>query len=265
MSPSATASASSLPHSLKVETFAKFRHGFFTRDGGVSRAPYDSLNTSAATGDSPSCVAENCARVAAAFDVPPHLLFVTTQVHGTASVEVSASDLIADIAACKADILVSRDPRVTIAIRTADCVPILLAEPVSGAVAAIHAGWRGIVDGVVRAGVKALLACAGSNQITLLHAAVGPHISTEAFEVDAAVGERLQACAPTTDVVYKFSQGKVLVDLRSVVEQQLRACGVQSVAHARGCTVLAPRFFSFRRDGQSSGRMISAIRPIVTV
>jgi hypothetical protein len=144
-------------------------------------------------------------------------------------------------------------------VRSADCVPVLIADRRSGAVAAVHAGWRGVEQNVVGATLERLRALLG--RPGELVAAVGPHIELEAFEVSAEIAERLRHASSVRDVV-DASRAKPHVDLRRIVRAQLTDAGLPDAAvdDVPGCTFAdAARFFSFRRDGQRSGRHLSAI------
>lgn len=167
------------------------------------------------------------------------------QVHGARAV------LAEDAAGKEADAVVARPSgeRVAVGVRVADCVPVLVASVDTGAVAAIHAGWRGVVAGVVPAGVE-LLGRRGE-----LLAAIGPCIGACCFEVGADVGDRI-------GFVTRRAGEKAYVDLRAAVRAQLRALGLadEAIEDVPGCTKHEPeRFHSFRRDGANSGRMLAAI------
>jgi YfiH family protein len=152
----------------------------------------------------------------------------------------------------EADALVAREPGQAVGVRVADCVPVLVADEESGAVAAIHAGWRGVVAGVVRAGIELL----GDRRGAMV-AAIGPCIGPCCFEVGADVAAEI-------GFVVRSQGGKAYVDLRRAVRAQLGALGIDStrVEDVAGCTKHEPeRFHSFRRDGPNSGRMLAAIRP----
>jgi YfiH family protein len=146
-------------------------------------------------------------------------------------------------------------------VRTADCVPILLADPSTGAVAAVHAGWRGVVARVTEAAVTALRE-AGAETSKLI-AAIGPHISLAAFEVSEDVAEQLVESSPDRDVVSRDFGAKPHVDMRRIVRAQLRVLGLaqSAIDDVRGCTVCDDDLFSYRRDGKRSGRLLSAIVP----
>ncbi|RYE95096.1 MAG: peptidoglycan editing factor PgeF [Myxococcales bacterium] len=241
---------------------AGFQHGFFTREGGVSAGPFASLNLSATSGDDPALVAENRARAAARLGVAPAHLLVPSQVHGVEVALVDDASQADEVARREADALVALPGPVPLAcgVRVADCVPVLVAERNSGAVAAVHAGWRGAVGGVVEAAVARLRELAGPDARLL--AAVGPHLSVTAFEIGEEVAAQLEAAAPGQPVVVRAPGRRPHGDLRRLVAWQLARAGVEQVDHLEGCTLSEPeRFFSFRRDGAQSGRHLAAIVP----
>lgn len=236
-----------------------FRHAFFTRGGGVSEGPYASLNFSRAVGDAPERVAQNLALAGEALGVPPDRIYFLSQIHGNAAVALTGEERADAVLEREGDAVVSRAPGLACAVRTADCVPILVADKQSGAVAAIHAGWRGLVRGVVETGVAALRAAAGGEPE--LVAAVGPHIRLWSFEVDDNVAEELAAVSPVPCVVRRDGM-KPHVRLDNIVRAKLAALGLtpENIDDVGGCTVSEPeRFFSFRRDGKVGGRHLAAI------
>jgi YfiH family protein len=238
---------------------AGFRHGFSLRSGGVSAAPLDSLNLARNLGDDPAAVAENHRRLAQAIGYAPERLFEVSQVHGCAVEQVLARDQPSDLRCREADALLARGPDQAVGVRVADCVPILLAHPRSGAVAAVHAGWRGVAADIVGAAVRAL---AGSAQPEELLAAIGPHIGVEAFEVGHEVAEQLARSVPEEARVVIHREPRPHVDLARGVRAQLERAGLRAerIERVPGCTFAEPaRFFSFRRDGQSSGRQLAVI------
>jgi YfiH family protein len=235
-------------------------HGFNLRTGGVSEGPFASLNLGRSVGDQPERVAENLRRFARAVGYQADALFETSQVHGAAVRVIAPGDDPARVRLDEADVLVAPAGGFAIGVRTADCVPLLIAAD-SGAVAAVHAGWRGVVAGAVEAGVQALLAI-GGNAPRSLRAAFFPHIEVCCFEVGGDVAEQLAALHPDPASVVDRSRQKPHVDLARIVTAKLLACGLAADAIDRvpGCTRCEPeRFFSFRRDGQRSGRHIAAI------
>ncbi|MDQ2643753.1 MAG: peptidoglycan editing factor PgeF [Myxococcota bacterium] len=242
---------------------AGFRHGFFTRNGGVSTGPYRSLSFSLAVGDEPGNVAENLRRAAGALGVPSERIYYLSQVHGRQTQLADGRETPARFLEREGDavLAVPGTDGLACAVRSADCVPILVADRATGAVAAIHAGWRGVVAGAVGAAVSALREQTG--QRGDLIAAIGPHISLRAFEVSDEVAAELARASDATDVVHHGAT-RPHVDLRRIVRAQLAAAGLESSAidDVQGCTVSEPeRFFSFRRDGAKSGRHLSAIVP----
>jgi YfiH family protein len=236
-----------------------FRHAFFTRRGGVSEGPYATLNFSRAVGDAGERVAQNLALAGEALGLPPDRIYFLSQVHGNGAVRLNGDERAESTLEREGDAIVSRAPGLACAVRTADCVPILVADRRSGAVAAIHAGWRGIVRGVVEAGVSALRETAGGEPE--LVAALGPHIRLWSFEVDEEVAEELAAASPVPCVVRRDGM-KPHVRLDNIVRAKLAGLGLaqENIDDVGGCTVSEDeRFFSFRRDGKVGGRHLAAI------
>jgi polyphenol oxidase len=240
---------------------AGFRHAFFTRLGGVSLPPWDTLSFAVSVGDDPAHVEENFRRAAGALGVPVERLYVLSQVHGTASRVLTGVEDREEVVRSVGDVTLSRAPGVACGVRSADCVPVLVADRATGAVAAVHSGWRGTVAGAVPAGIAALRALVEGDGDLL--AAVGPHIEACCFEVGDDVADTLARCSSAgPSAIVTPPGGKARADLRRIVHAQLAAAGVgpDRVDDVRGCTVCQPeRFHSFRRDGARSGRMLSAI------
>jgi YfiH family protein len=239
---------------------AGFRHAFFTRKGGVSQGAYSSLSFSVAAGDSEAHVKENLERAASELGVPSTRIHFLSQVHGRVAHVLSGNEVQSMLVLREGDALVSRAKGLACAVRSADCVPVLLADRRSGAVAAVHAGWRGAVNGIVSSAIEAMRVIAPD---PVLIAAIGPHISLAAFEVSDDVAETLLKASRDPHVVDR-SRAKPHVDLRRMLRAELHDQGLAQAAidDVWGCTVLEPeRFFSFRRDGQASGRHLSAIVP----
>lgn len=237
-----------------------FRHAFFTRRGGASSGPYATLSFSLAAGDDPEAVEENHRRAATVLGIEPARLLYLSQVHGVEVVFAEPSLTRAACARIEGDALLARDGQLACGVRSADCVPILLADPASGAVGAVHAGWRGVEAGIAGAAVAALAEVGGAGRLV---AAIGPHIGPRAFEVGEDVAARLVTASPRGDVVSREG-GRIRVDLRAIVRAQLRAAGLpdDAIDDVHGCTYSEPeRFHSYRRDGATSGRHLSAIVP----
>lgn len=242
-------------HSTLLEQHG-FRHAFATRHGGVSAEPYDTLNLGLHLGDDDAAVQENLQRFARALGVPIDDLFEQGQVHGVAVRAVSRADARASVADAEGDALITRDPGVAVAARTADCVPVLVAHAQSGDVAAIHAGWRGAVAGVVPNALRAL----GHDPAELL-AVIGPHIRASAFEVGDEVAAELSRVGGEGAVLRRQGQ-KPHGDLAVLIRAQLAKLGVHesSIDDVGGCTHRdAANFFSHRRERGKTGRHLSAI------
>jgi polyphenol oxidase len=236
-----------------------FRHAFFTRTGGVSEEPFDSLNFSSSVGDLEARVAQNLALAARFLRVEPEKIFFLNQVHGVACHEVSGDDD-RKIRALQGDAVVSSDPEVACAVRIADCAPILMADRRSGAVIAVHSGWRGTLQNIAAVAADRLRFQV-QGEVDLI-AAVGPHIGPCCFEVGDDVARLLLEASPDKDIVRPGRGERPHVDLRRMIQAQLLQAGVREIDHVEGCTYCEPhRFFSFRRGGKRSGRHLAAICP----
>ena len=239
---------------------AGFRHAFFTRHGGVSEGAYRSLSFSIAAGDSAHNVSRNLERAAIALGVDSARIHFLSQVHGRVTHTLLGSETQAALIHVEGDALVSRAAGLACGVRSADCVPVLLADRHTGAVAAAHAGWRGAVNGIVTSAIEALRALSPTPDLI---AAIGPHISQAAFEVSEDVAEAILKASRDPDIVDR-THAKPHLDLRRMLHAELHSNGLSeaSIDDVWGCTVLEPeRFFSFRRDGKASGRHLSAIVP----
>jgi YfiH family protein len=195
-------------------------------------------------------------------DAPePAGLLRPRQVHGIRVVSAAACR---SQPAPEADAVVSLEPGVPVAVVTADCVPVLLAAPAGRAVAAIHAGWRGLADGVLAASVEALVRASGAAPAELA-AGIGPHIGPCCYEVDAPVLDALGAGhgARLPQAARPARPGHAMLDLGLLAEAALAGVGIPTSAIGRAaaaCTRCdAVRFHSFRRDGPRSGRLVHFI------
>jgi YfiH family protein len=226
----------------------------------VSEGPFAQLNLARNVGDAPQAVAENHLRFAHEVGFETGQLYELSQVHGAQVVRVELGDMPGDVRQLQGDALVTTEPTFALGVRVADCVPLLLADPHSGAVAAVHAGWRGVVSRVIEAAVESLCEASGAAPARLL-CAFGPHIGPDAFEVGADVAAQIAAAANAQDVIVA-REPVPHVDLARAAIHQLVRAGLANVNidHVQGCTVgEAGRFFSFRRDGARSGRHLAAI------
>jgi YfiH family protein len=237
-----------------------FVHAFFTRRGGVSEGPFSSLNLSRDVGDRVEHVEENLRQAARVLLVDPGLVCAPRQVHGDGVLVIEDPGSAAAVGTASADATLSGHPGLACGVRSADCVPILLADREAGRVAAVHAGWRGVTGKVLAAAV-ARLRSLGSRPGALV-AAIGPHISVAAFEVGEDVALALARASSAEHPVKREPGQKPRVDLSAIVRAQLLDLGItnDAVEDIGGCTYSDPaKFFSFRRDGRESGRMLSAI------
>ncbi len=217
-----------------------------TRVGGVSRPPFDSLNLSFASGDDAECVERNRARVVSGLKLPEPPRWLK-QAHG---IRVVAAEVAAGRP--QADACVSARPNQVLAVMTADCVPVLFCDRRGQRVAAAHAGWRGLAAGVL----NSTLAAMGSDPSELL-AWLGPGIGPRAFEVGPEVRQAFLARDPGAAAAFRPGQAdRLLADLYRLARRQLERSGIGAVFGGEHCTYGDPaRFFSYRRDGQRSGRM----------
>jgi YfiH family protein len=236
------------------------RHGFNLRAGGVSAGPFESWNLGRNVGDDPGCVDENHARFARVVGYRPGSLYEVDQCHGNSVRVVGANEQPNAVRRSMADALIGRGSGTAIGVRIADCVPVLLADMRAGTVAVIHAGWRGLCAGVIEAAWSALGASAGGAEAGVI-AAIFPHIGRCCFEVGEEVAEALRAVSSDAAVIDR-TRHRPHVDLGAIVRAKLVRLGLRSecVDEVPGCTRCdAERFFSFRRQGQRSGRHVAAI------
>lgn len=239
---------------LRPQIFARLSSvtaGVSTRQGGVSAVPYDTLNLGRHVDDDPSSVEENRRRFCAALDVDPAWLATAGQVHGST---VRVIDAPRHEPFC--DGLVTTTPGLLLAIATADCAAVLLADPLNRVVGACHAGWRGTVSEIAGKTVRKMEDVgADAEQI---RAYIGPSISRSAFEVGPEVARRFD----TTFVHRTADWDRPHVDLKAALRSQLGEAGVpdESIEVSDYCTVRDNEtFFSHRASDGSTGRIFGAI------
>lgn len=238
------------------------RHGFSTRLGGASDGLYATLNVGGSSGDEKALIRENRRRfqVAGDFSGPWN---GAHQVHGNAVAVLGPDGLTQDT---QADAVVTGLLGVPIGVYVADCTPILVVDRKRRALAAIHAGWRGTAAGVVPAALEALLEGFGVESGDLV-AAIGPAARKCCYEVGLEVVDALEQVDPGAmrdDKEGWLGQGpeKPHVDLPVLIRRQLRAAGVPAdqIGASELCTICRPDlFFSYRRDGKLSGRMVAVV------
>jgi polyphenol oxidase len=217
-----------------------------TRTGGVSLAPFDSLNLGDHVEDSPAAVAENRRRLTDHFSIQPAWL---QQVHGIA---VAHAD---PVTVATADASWSATPGIACAAMTADCLPALFCDRAGTRVAAAHAGWRGLAAGVLEATVESLAVDPAEVLVWL-----GPAIGPKAFEVGPEVREVFVQQLPDAAQAFvpSHNAGKFMADIYLLARLRLAQCGVTAVYGGGFCTVTDPRFFSYRRSPRT-GRFASLV------
>ena len=220
-----------------------------TRQGGVSQPPYQSMNLGLHVGDNAEHVQQNRALVAQKTGLPVCYL---NQIHGKVVVNAQeALNLNVD-----ADASVDRSGKVACGVMTADCLPVLLTDIDGTVVGAAHAGWRGLAGGVLEATVEKMI-----TQPKHIFAFLGPAIGPDAFEVGQDVKDAF--CQQTTEAAQFFipiNEKQYLADIYALARLRLNQMGVEQISGGEYCTVLQrDLFFSYRRDGGQTGRMLSTI------
>jgi hypothetical protein len=238
------------------------RHAFFTRAGGVSDGLYASLNGGVGSRDAADKVAENRARMAAALGVEPHRFLTAYQIHSP-NVVVAEAAWTGETRP-RADAIVTRMRSLAIGVTTADCGPILFADPQAGVIGAAHAGWRGALTGVVEATVEAMERLGARRGE--IRAAIGPMIRQSNYEVGADLMSRFAAEDRASNRFFSAAQrdGHALFDLAGYVAERLARAGVGRIEDIGLCTYADPeRFFSYRRTTHHAeadyGRHVNAI------
>jgi hypothetical protein len=222
------------------------KHGFFTRDGGVSDPPYDSLNVNPDCGDDPENVEKNREILADLFDLPTGELAYLTQEHGAKVVSVKTGGH-----AGQGDCLITATRETGLLIKTADCVPVLMSDPRHGVIGAVHVGWRGALQGVVQSAVDAM-SHAGAARVV---AAMGPSIRQPNYEVGPELRQEVLDQYSDADKYFALPQtfghersGNWYFDLPKFVYDLLEEAGVETVEDTGHDTYTnKDRFFSCRR------------------
>lgn len=249
---------------LQAETLALsgIRHAFFTRDGGVSTGVYASLNGGIGSADDATHVAENRARMAAALGVEPRCLITAYQIHSPQV--IAAEEPWPADARPRADGIVTRTPALAIGVSTADCGPVLFAEPQARVIGAAHAGWRGALGGILEATIAAMERLGAAR--AKICVALGPMIRQPNYEVGPDLIERFAAEDRESGSFFAPAAraGHALFDLPGYIAARLHRAGLRQVEDLDACTYAdAARFFSYRRAthrGESDyGRHVNAI------
>ncbi len=244
-------------------------HAFSTRQGGVSRAPFATLNLGTSVGDDPQAVEENRRRFFGTFGIEPSQVVRVKQVHGDGVLVVDEAlvarrgfpRLLLD-ERYEYDALVTNLPDLALVISTADCLPLLIHDPVRGPVAAVHAGWRSTAKRIAARALRAMTAAYGTNPGDC-RVAIGPGIRGCCYEVDAAVTEAMRAALPAWEEHAAASRpGHVRLDLAGVNRALLEGAGVRPdrIGDVGFCTACRrDLFFSHRAEKARTGRMMNLI------
>jgi polyphenol oxidase len=250
---------------LQAQSLSKLpgiRHGFFTRTGGVSEGLYESLNGGVGSEDSPVRVAENRARMAERLGVTPERFLSCYQIHSPEVVVAETPWPAAERP--RADAIVTRVPNLAIGVSTADCGPVLMADPQARVIGAAHAGWRGALTGVIEHTLAAMEKLgAKRNRIV---AATGPMIRQPNYEVGQDLVDRFVAVAPSNVRFFKPAKraGHSMFDLAGFVVSRLKRAEIAQIEDIGLCTYAdATQFYSYRRSTHLKesdyGRHINAI------
>jgi polyphenol oxidase len=249
---------------IKASTLAfdGIRHGFFTREGGVSGGLYASLNGGVGSKDDAGHVAENRARMAGALGVAPERFLTAYQIHSP-QVLVVETPWTAETRP-RADAIVTRMRALAIGISTADCGPVLFADPKARVIGAAHAGWRGALTGVVEAAIGAMEQLGAKRGE--IRAVLGPMIRQQNYEVGADLIARFGAEDPASNRFFAPAtrDGHAMFDLAGYINSRLSRAGIHHIEDLGHCTYADPaKFFSFRRTthrGEADyGRHVNAI------
>jgi YfiH family protein len=234
-------------------------HAVFSRHGGVSRAPWASLNFGGTVGDSPEAVRRNHQRSFEALELDYAQACTVWQVHSADTVMVERPAQGRKWLA-RADGMITNVPGLPLTMRFADCVPILLYDPVQRAVGIVHAGWRGTVGRTVSGAVQAMAAAYGSRP-TDLEAAIGPSIGPDHFQVGQEVVDAVRDTFGTTDgLMRRAADGTAYVDLWEANRRLLEREGVRKVEVANLCTYAhVTDFYSHRAERGKTGRFGAVI------
>jgi len=237
--------------------------GFTTRNGGISRPPYNSLNLGFNTDDARYHVEGNRSTLVRAFGLQPHQLLTVKQVHAVDILMVDQPNPdLSHFLTVECDAIITNQPGIMIGVLVADCFPVLLYSPEKKVAAAVHVGWRGAAAGILSKTVQVLQSDFGCAPDSLL-GAVGPGIGAHKYEVDRQVREVFRKGAGHWDnIAEETTLGKWLLDLRKCCLLQLEEAGLQidHLSAAEECTCChREMLFSYRRDAGNTGRQMGFI------
>ena len=251
-----------ISHALLDDPDGRIRHGFFGRDGGVSEGLYRSLNCGYGSGDDPEAVRENRARVTAACGLSPDALCTAYQIHSAEALAVTTPWARED--APRVDAMATATRGLALAILTADCVPVLMADREAGVIGAAHAGWRGALNGILEAAVEAMLGLGARTGGT--KAVIGPAIGAASYEVGPEFPAPFLAARAQDEDLFAPARrdGYFFFDIVGYVSRRLGTLGLAAVEATGGDTCAeSDRYFSYRRsvhrDEPDYGRNISIV------
>ncbi|KAA5831143.1 peptidoglycan editing factor PgeF [Saccharopolyspora hirsuta] len=230
----------------------RIRRVITTREGGSSRPPFDSFNLGGRVGDDPAALAANQRKLADGIGLPEDRLVWMEQIHGRTATIVDGPQPEPVEAT---DALVTAEPNLALAALTADCVPVLLGDPETGVVSAVHAGRVGARVGVVVAALKAMQQ-AGA-RLDRIEALLGPAACGECYEVPADMQADVEQHLPGS--ACKTRKGTPGLDLRAGLWEQLAAAGIAKIGVDPRCTMESPELYSHRRDNGRTGRFAAVI------
>jgi hypothetical protein len=238
-------------------------HAFTTRFGGVSSGVYASMNLAYRADDDPENVKENYSLLCSALGISVNSIVSSRQVHGT-FIRVTTRDDCGKLflqTGHQADGLITTEPEAALMVYTADCVPILLFDPVKNAVGAVHAGWRGTSSNISSIAVQKMKSEFGCSPGDI-SAAIGPGISKCCYETDSDVADAMKKILPTESICTAAQNGKFMVDLKEANRLLLTQAGVLSITVSNECTsCLSDKYWSHRRLGSNRGTQAAIITP----
>lgn len=239
-------------------------HAFTTRHGGVSSGIYASLNMGQNVGDAPALVRRNYEILGAALGFEADAIALSRQVHGTDIRLVTKDDLLAPFMPVpyEADGLITAEKDIPLIIFTADCVPILLYDPVGAVIGAVHAGWRGTVGDIAGQAVSKMARCYGCKPSDI-QAAIGPCISSCCYETDSDVADAVHGLLGSEAEAFAVPRSdKFMVDLKGINRLLLMRAGVhaENIEVSPECTACASeKYWSHRKTNGNRGSQVSVI------
>ncbi|NOY52458.1 MAG: peptidoglycan editing factor PgeF [Deltaproteobacteria bacterium] len=246
-----------------LEALPEIRHGFSTRIGGVSAGAYGTMNLSLNVGEDPDLVEINRCVFIKALEAGNPEVYTVKQVHGSRVIRIERKETPAvEFRQAEADAIVTDQPGVAVGVLTADCVPVLLYDPVHRVIAAVHAGRAGSLRSILSHVVRRMAGDFHSLPAEL-YAAVGPAIERDCYEVGEEIAEEVEHLLPEAGEVLSRRKGSVYLDLRKMNHLALLGSGLEEdrIFHVDLCTACHPRtFYSYRKNGGGeTGRMMALI------